>query len=304
MSKKIVAAIHVFNMSSIPFNRGLEAVGGAISNSAEKLSLIKETIVSYITNDPGMPLEKLCIINQGTDCEYTKAFLNKLHNTRTRYGTLIVVLDAPDVIWKGPFGSREFTYRQFPDMDYYFETDSDNMVTQTGWLKFIVNKMEKNHQIGLLGAYLDRKGFQAPNTVKWITKDRVEIAPPVIKYNSGAWTLIPRHIFEGFDKYWCRDWINQGTCFFDYAGAMGELYYAFKVEQLGYINEDLTDENVDAPYDWIVPDRLFPNFTIGNTRTIPKKKFISPFFNTYLYMKDTQLVEFYIQGFYKNCKRV
>lgn len=302
MFNKIVAAIHIFNMNAIPFNRGLEQFGGAIYNTAEKLALIKETIVSYIDHDPGIPLDKLCIINQGTDCEYTRAFLNRLHNTRTSYGTHVIVLDAPDKIWKGPFGSREFTYRQFLNMDYYFETDSDNMVTQDGWLKFIVGRMKS--ETGLLGAYLDRKGFQAPNSVKWITKNGVEISPPVIKYNSGAWTLIPRHVFEGFDKYWGKDWINQGKCYFDYAGAMGELYFAFKVEQLGYINADLTDENTDNPYDWLVPDRLFPNYTVGNTRTIPTKRFISPFFNTYLYQRDSNLVEYHIQEFYRNCERI
>lgn len=299
----IIAAIHIFNMNVIPFNRGLAEVGGAIYNTAEKLALIKETIISYVDQDPGIKLDKLLIVNQGTDCEYTKSYLDRLNNTTTNYGTNIVVLDAPDSVWKGPFGSREFTYRQFPNMDYYFETDSDNMVVQDGWLKFVINRIEKNKQIGILGAYLDRKGFQAPNTVKWITKAGIEIPPPIIKYNSGAWTLIPRHIFEGFDTYWGKNWINQGTCFFDYAGAMGELYYAYKVEQLGYINTDLTDEEIDSPYDWVCPDVLFPNYTVGNKRTIPTKKYVSPFHNAYLYMKSPEVVE-YIRQYYQNCKRI
>ncbi len=302
-NQTIIAAIHIFNMLQVPFNRGLKEFGGELTKPREKFELLKTTVESYINHDPGTDLNLFVIVNQGTDCELTKSYLDKLNLSKTSYGTPIFVLDAPDKFWPGPFGSRNFVFNKFPDFDYYFESDSDNMTIQDGWLKLLVNKMESNPKIGLLGAYLDRKGFQAPNTVKWITKEGKEIPPPTIKYNSGAWTFVPKHIFEDFTKYWGKNWVNQGKCFFDYAGAMGELYFAFRVEQLGYINEDLTGEDTDAPYDWIVPDRLFPNYTVGKTNTYPTKKYISPFYNTYLAMKDPNKVK-WIQKRYKNCVRI
>lgn len=299
---KIIVAVHIFNFLHTPFNRGLARFGGMLVDPEKKFELIKTTIQSYISLDPGVPLDLFVINNQGTDCDFTKAYLAKLDGTKTKYNVPIKVMEAPDNMWPGPFGSRNFTFRAFPNYDFYFETDSDNMILQEGWLKILLKRYDSEEKIGLIGAYLDRKGFQAPNTVKWYDINGNAVNPPVIRYNSGAFTFVPRHIFEGFDKYWGENWVNQGNCFFDYAGAMGELYFAWRVEQLGYKNVDLITEDTEAPYDWIVPDRLFPNMTVGKVSTYPTSEYISPFYNTYLAMRDHEKVK-WIQDHYKNCKR-
>ena len=294
---KIICAIHVFDMNKIPFNRGLKDVGGAITDPREKTDLIITTIESYLSHDPGVDC-KFVIVNQGTDNKYTQAYLSQLQ----RRGH-VDVANAPDVVWPGPFGSRHFMWNAYPDYDYYFETDSDNLVMQDKWLKFLMKRMYDDPQIGLLGAYLDREGYQAPSTVDWITKEGITIDPPIIKYNSGTFTLIPKHIFQGFDKYWGKKWFNQGKNYHEWTAVMGELYFAFRVEQLGYKNMDLLNDYTDLLYSLLVPDSKFPNMTVGSVDEYPTKPFICPFFNTYLAQLAPEKLK-WIKSHYKDCTKV
>ncbi len=282
-----IASIIVFNMVDIPFNR--DSAGGKISKPLEKLEFIKETIDGYQEFDPGISLDYFVIINANTDCELTKAYYKEIHGTKTKFGTTIHVLDAPDEKYRGPFASRQALYHAYPNYRYYFTCDTDCIPIKDGWYKHGIKVMCDDDEIGLLGAWMTETPFQCPDHIKYPDLDGARISPtPAVYYTSGFFSFIRGHIYNLFDEYWGLDWFPQreeGLVYRDFAVHQGELMFAHKIQQLGYKVADFNDEETDAPLGWHVPDVLFPNATTGNVFPDPHKLKISPFFHTYLKMR-------------------
>lgn len=279
-----IASIIIFNMVDIPFNR--DSAGGQIKESWEKLEFIKESINDFLAFDPGIHLEYFIVINAGCDCELTKEYYKTIHNTQTKFGTIVQVLNVTDDEYPGPFADRQALYHKYPDFRYYFTCDVDCIPIKDGWYKDGIDVMCADDAIGLLGAWMTVKPFQCPDHIKYTdTKGNILIPPPKVYYTSGFFSFIRGHIYQLFDRYWGKDWFTQGKCYRDYAILEGELMFAHKIQQLGYKVADFNDNETDAPLCWHVPDVLFPNMTVGRKFVDPTKPKISPFFHTYLKLK-------------------
>jgi len=289
-----VASIHIFNMSHVPFNRGL--VSAQVSNPYEKLKIIKTAVETFLEFDPGVSLEKFIIVNSGTDCNMTKEYYNSLNNTKTKFGATIEVLDAPDSLYPGPYGARMAVYRKYPNYKYYFDCDNDCIPLKNDWYKDGLEIL-KDPEVGLVGANISEQPYQCKNNIKWINVDGEEIPPPSFKYNSGFYTFIPGHIYKLFDKYWGTDWFAQGKDYITSTGSQGELGFPFKIMQLGYKIADFVEEDTDCFYSYIVPDSLFPSMTgIYGRNDYPAKNKICPFYHAQLKLLDSQKWE-WIQNY-------
>lgn len=275
-----IASIIIFNTVDIPFNR--DSAGGQISEPEKKLAFIKESIEGFLTFNPGIYLEYFVIINAGTDCELTAEYYRKIDNTKTKFGTTIRILDAPEEKYHGPYADRQAVYHAFPNFRYYFTCDADCIPIKDNWYKDGIDKMCEDDEIGLIGAWMTTLPYQCPNHIKYTDICGNSIPSPAVYYTSGFFSFIRGHIYQLFDQYWGKDWFTQGKCYRDYAVYEGELMFAHKIQQLGYKIADFNDEETDAHLCWHVPDVLFPNKTIGNVFVDPSKPKISPFFHTYL----------------------
>lgn len=280
-----IAAMILFNKVDIPFQR--DSPGGRISDPQEKLEFIQESLNGFFSFDPGIYLETFVIINAGTDCELTKAYYKSLDATTTKYGTKIVVLDAPDERYPGPFGSVQAVYHAFPSFRYYLTVDNDCIPIKDNWFKDGIDRMRKDDEIGLLGGWMTKEPFQCPSHIEYIDIDGKVLDPsPKVYYTSGFFSYIRGHIYQLFDEYWGKEWFPyRDGVYRDFAVHQGELMFAHKIQQLGYKVADFNDPETDAPLAWHVPDILFPNKTTGNVFPDPHKPKISPFFHTYLKMR-------------------
>jgi len=275
-----IASIHIYNMKAIPFNRGL--VPAQVSDPYMKLEIIKTAINAFMNFNPGIPLEYFIVVNSGTDCAMTKKYYDSIDGHVTEWGTIVRVLDAPDDQYPGPYGARMAVYREYPKYKYYFDCDNDCMPMMDGWYAEGIRRLNLDPMIGLLGANISEKPYQCRDTIKWYDVNNDEIPAPCIKYPSGFWTFIPGHIYDLFDYHWGKDWFSQGNCYYDWTASQGELGFAFRVLQLGYKIADFVDDETDAFYSYIVPDSLFPNFTIGNPDDYPSKPRLCPFYHAQL----------------------
>ena len=296
-----IASIIVYNMLDTPFNK--DSAGGKISDPQEKLDFIKESIKGFLTFDPGIFLEYFVIINANTDCALTKEYYKQIHGTRTQYGTIIHVLDAPEEKYHGPFADRQAIYHAYPDFRYYFTCDDDCTPMKHGWYKDGIDRLCTDDQIGLLGSWMTVMPYQCPEHIEYTDIDGNILSPPKVYYTAGFFSFIRGHIYQLFDRYWGTDWFKQGKCYRDWTVYEGELMFAHRIQQLGYKVADFNDEETDAPLCWHVPDIMFPNNTVGREFVWPTKSKVSLFFHTYLKIhmpKEYKELRDYIKFFVKN----